>query len=71
MQTTTDASLFEKITQARERLDEHVRQLVKWHFRPETGCPFWLEFKESCGFDPRWVSKLVKYGRLQELDAWK
>jgi len=53
MQTTTDASLSRKIVQAGERLDEHVRDLVKWHFSPETGCPFWLDFMESCGFDPK------------------
>src|SRR5882672_10285210 len=28
---------------ARERLDQHVREIVHWHFNPATGCPFWLE----------------------------
>ena len=28
---------------ARERLDRHVREIVKWHFDPSTGCPFWIE----------------------------
>ena len=26
-----------------ERLDAHVREIVRWHFNPATGCPFWLE----------------------------
>ncbi|MEK6239576.1 MAG: hypothetical protein N2C14_33070, partial [Planctomycetales bacterium] len=38
--------------QARERLDEHVRKIVKWHFSPETGCPFWLSKAEELNFDP-------------------
>ena len=33
----------EKIKQAREKLDAHVREIVDWHFNPETGTPFWLE----------------------------
>ena len=31
---------------AREKLDAHVREIVAWHFDPETGCPFWLERAE-------------------------
>ena len=30
----------EKINAARADLDAHVRQIVQWHFDPETGCPF-------------------------------
>jgi hypothetical protein len=25
-------------------LDAHVRDIVRWHFSPETGTPFWLDF---------------------------
>ena len=38
---------------ARERLDAHVREIVRWHFDPATGCPFWLEKAREFGFDPR------------------
>ena len=38
---------------ARDALDAHVRDIVQWHFNPETGCPFWLEKAASLGFDPR------------------
>jgi phenylacetate-coenzyme A ligase PaaK-like adenylate-forming protein len=47
------ASLEAKARQARERLDAHVREIVAWHFNPETGTPFWLERAKTLGFDPR------------------
>jgi phenylacetate-coenzyme A ligase PaaK-like adenylate-forming protein len=49
--TTTD--LFLKTQEARAQLDAHVREIVKWHFTPETGCPFWLNFAAKLGWDPR------------------
>ena len=39
--------------QAREALDAHVRDTMRWHFSPETGSPFWLEFAKKLDFDPR------------------
>jgi phenylacetate-coenzyme A ligase PaaK-like adenylate-forming protein len=38
---------------ARETLDAQVRAIVGWHFDPETGTPFWLEFAKKLDFDPR------------------
>ena len=38
---------------ARAALDAHVRDIVAWHFDPETGCPFWLEYAARLGWDPR------------------
>ncbi|HVR76382.1 MAG TPA: hypothetical protein VMT52_18785 [Planctomycetota bacterium] len=38
---------------ARERLDAWVREVIEWHFNPETGCPFWLEHASKLGWDPR------------------
>ena len=40
------------VDDARERLDAHVREIVKWHFSPETGCSFWLDKAKSFDFDP-------------------
>jgi phenylacetate-coenzyme A ligase PaaK-like adenylate-forming protein len=40
------------VQQARARLDEHVREIVRWHFGPETGAPFWLEKAASFNFNP-------------------
>jgi hypothetical protein len=33
-------------------LDQHVREIIAWHFSPATGCPFWLDWAKS-NFDPR------------------
>ena len=46
-------SLSQEVEKARCKLDEHVREIVQWHFSPETGCPFWLEFASNLDFDPR------------------
>ncbi|WP_328916097.1 MULTISPECIES: phenazine biosynthesis protein [unclassified Streptomyces] len=32
--------------------DNHVRELVAWHFDAATGSPFWLAKRDSLGFDP-------------------
>ncbi len=33
-------------------LDEWVRQVVRWHFHPRTGSPYWLRKARHLGFDP-------------------
>jgi len=38
---------------AQEQLDAHVREIVEWHFNPETGSPFWLGKAKEWGLDPR------------------
>ena len=57
---------------ARDALDAHVREIVQWHFNPETGCPFWLEKAASLGFDPR--QEITGYGDLHRFgpfeDEW-
>lgn len=45
-------ALESKVKRAREQLDAHVRDIVKWHFSPETGCEFWLEKAKSYSFNP-------------------
>lgn len=56
----------------RKRLDAHVREIVQWHFSPETGCPFWLEWRENAGWDPirevRGFDDLSRFGHFQ--DDW-
>jgi len=47
------SSLEEKVARAREALDAQVREIVQWHFSPETGTPFWLELARRLDFDPR------------------
>ena len=46
-------SLEEKKAGAKAALDEHVREIVQWHFDPDKGTPFWLEYAEKLDFDPR------------------
>jgi phenylacetate-coenzyme A ligase PaaK-like adenylate-forming protein len=33
-------------------LDAHTRQIIQWHFSPDTGCPFWLEHAAKHKLDP-------------------
>jgi len=48
----SESDLQALVAQSRTRLDQHVQDIVRWHFHPETGCPFWLERKQELGFDP-------------------
>src|ERR1051326_1384152 len=56
---------------AREQLDDHLREIVQWHFSPETGCPFWLDWAGK-NFDPRKeihsFADMVKFPHFQ--DEW-
>ena len=65
-------SIEQKTTTARTHLDAHVRDIVQWHFSPETGCPFWLDHAQSLDFDPR--EKIKTYDDLALLghfqDEW-
>ena len=38
---------------AQERLEAHLREIIQWHFSPETGSPFWLDWARKAGWDPR------------------
>jgi hypothetical protein len=42
-----------KVHEAREKLDAQVREIVNWHFDPDTGTPFWLERAKGFKFNPR------------------
>jgi len=50
---TMPTSLETRARQAAEQLDAHVRDIVQWHFSPETGCPFWLDWAKEKKIDPR------------------
>ena len=70
MSTATSATLTPQ--QAAAQLDEHVRETVEWHFSPETGCPFWLDWAAKAGWDPReeiqGFADLGKFGLFE--DDW-
>ena len=53
MGIAVETSLESAVAAARRRLDEHVRDIVRWHFDEATGCPFWLDFARRLDFDPR------------------
>ena len=53
-------------------LDAWVREVIAWHFDPETGCPFWLDFAKDLSWDPRkeiqTYDDLSRFGFFQ--DEW-
>jgi phenylacetate-coenzyme A ligase PaaK-like adenylate-forming protein len=57
---------------ARAALDAWTREIVQWHFDPETGCPVWLEHARTLDWDPRHEVKtyadLDRFGFFQ--DEW-
>jgi hypothetical protein len=65
-------TLEQKIAEAKKKLDAHVREIVNWHFDPEKGTPFWLEYAKNLKFDPR--KEIQSYADLKLLghfqDEW-
>jgi phenylacetate-coenzyme A ligase PaaK-like adenylate-forming protein len=66
------ADLPARATASRDTLDAWVREVVAWHFSPETGSPFWLDFANTAGWDPRrdisGFADLTRFGHFQ--DEW-
>ena len=53
------------IQAAQDKLNAHVREIVRWHFDPATGSPFWLERAKSFDFDP-----MTEVNTYQDLDKF-
>lgn len=72
MSVAQTSELQTKVKQAREKLDAWVREVVPWHFNPETGCPFWLDYAKQLDWDPRHEIRtyedLSRFGSFQ--DEW-
>jgi phenylacetate-coenzyme A ligase PaaK-like adenylate-forming protein len=32
--------------------EQHITEMMQWHFSPETGSPFWLEMRNQLNFNP-------------------
>src|SRR5258707_204948 len=68
----TDASSAAAIQAAQEKLDAHVREIVQWHFSPETGSPFWLDWAAKAGWNPgkevKCFADLMRFPHFQ--DEW-
>lgn len=69
---TIPPSLEPRIAAAGEQLDAWTREMVHWHFSPETGAPFWLDYAARLGWDPR--KEIHTYADLDKLgffqDEW-
>ena len=68
----SSSGIESKSRAAREHLDAHVREMIQWHFSPDTGCPFWLDFAKQRNWDPRKTvhaySDLSQFGHFE--DDW-
>jgi catechol 2,3-dioxygenase-like lactoylglutathione lyase family enzyme len=72
MKSTAETGLDSRMKNARDALDSWVREIVEWHFNPETGCPFWLDYAKQLDWDPRREIRsyddLDRFGGFQ--DEW-
>jgi phenylacetate-coenzyme A ligase PaaK-like adenylate-forming protein len=59
----------EPLDRTRATLDAHVRDMVAWHFNPETGCRFWLDYAARLGWDPR--DRINGFADLRQLGAFE
>ena len=57
------------VREAAEAMDSHVRNIIQWHFSPESGCPFWLEWADKAGWNParevQCFADLTKFGQFE------
>jgi phenylacetate-coenzyme A ligase PaaK-like adenylate-forming protein len=65
-------SLSPQVQAARKALDQHVREIVQWHFSLDTGTPFWLEKAKTFQFNPlkdvQGFDDLKRFGHFE--DDW-
>ncbi len=60
------------IKAAADQLDARVREIIAWHFSPETGCDFWLGWAKKAGWNP--LTEVKCYNDIQKFphfqDEW-
>lgn len=60
------------IENTQAKLDAHVRDIVQWHFSPDTGSPFWLDWAKKAGWNP--AAEIKDFAALQKFphfqDEW-
>ncbi|MDE0820907.1 MAG: hypothetical protein OSA95_07285 [Opitutales bacterium] len=56
------STLEQSVQEAKQDLDAHVREIIHWHFSPESGCPFWLEWVGKQDWNP--VEEINSYDDL-------
>ena len=42
----------DQINHASLELDSHVAEIINWHFSPDTGSPFWLDWAKEQSWNP-------------------
>ena len=62
MTVPTDTARPATAEAAAAQLDEHFVSIVRHHFSPETGTPFWLNWAKSAGWDP--ATEVTGFGDL-------
>ena len=66
-------SLDQQVADAKDKLNAHLQEIIKWHFSPETGCPFWLEWAAKSDLNPledvKTVEDLTKFPHFDG-DEW-
>jgi hypothetical protein len=45
-------TIEDQTKQAATKLDEHVAEIIKWHFSPDTGSAFWLDWANEQSWNP-------------------
>jgi phenylacetate-coenzyme A ligase PaaK-like adenylate-forming protein len=68
-ETELTPGLWSAAKQARSVLDAHTYETVQWHFHESTGCPFWLEYKQSLTFDP--LKEIRTFEDLKKFEPFK
>jgi phenylacetate-coenzyme A ligase PaaK-like adenylate-forming protein len=72
MTATSVLSLADQAGEAKQKLDKHVRDMIEWHFKPDTGSPFWLDFAKKLNWNP--LTEIHKFEDLRKFppfqDEW-
>ena len=63
----------DQINHASLELDSHVAEIINWHFSPDTGSPFWLDWAKEQSWNP--LDEVSTFQDLTEkfpnfLDEW-
>ncbi|MGB0717240.1 MAG: hypothetical protein ACPGXK_15285 [Phycisphaerae bacterium] len=66
---TQSQELSERVRAAREALDAHTREVVAWHFSPESGCPFWLDYASKLDWNP--IEEVQCYDDLDKFESFE
>jgi phenylacetate-coenzyme A ligase PaaK-like adenylate-forming protein len=53
MSAVQEFSIQEATERAQKALDAHFKEMINWHFSPDTGTPYWLRWASEQGWDPR------------------